>query len=151
MPLIEYAAILCEELSNGDLEKCAYLCGHIHDLMQRAASVCNWFSESDLQQLIHVAQLRGIQPVIEEQRLKFIERLGNRINRIIPFTDEYNSVFSQPQEVELRHLIHYRNDLSLKPAESDELNRLYNARNDLSHLRILSDETIRELSRLANR
>ena len=151
VPLLEYAAILCEELCSGDLNRCAILCDRIHDLMKDASSVCDWLTAEELQKAVHIAQLRGIQPVIEEQRLAFIDRLGHRIDRILPFTDEYQSQFTKPQEVELRHLIYYRRDLSLSPEELELLNKLHDARNDLSHLHILTENVVKELAELSGR
>ena len=89
--------------------------------------------------------------MIEEQRLAFIDRLGHRIDRILPFSDEYQSQFTKPQEVELRHLIYYRHDLSLSPEELALLNKLHDARNDLSHLRILAESVVEELAELSGR
>ena len=151
IPLIEYASILCEELSGGDPERCAGLCNQIHSLLENADAVCRWLGDDELQWRIHVAQLRGIQPVIEEQRLKFIDSLGSRISRILPFDDEYQNHFSEPHEVELRHIIYHKGELSLSPSEQKLLDQLYTARNDLSHLRVLSKEQIKELALLAGR
>ena len=151
VPLIEYAAILCEELSGGDPERCAELCNQIHTVYENAKTVCRWLEEEELQWRIHVAQLRGIQPVIEEQRLKFIDHLGGRIDRILPFDDEYQNHFSLPHEVELRHIIYHKGELSLSLSEQKLLDQLYIARNDLSHLRLLSEKQIMELAELAAR
>jgi len=151
IPLIEYAAILCEEISAGDPERCAGLCNQIHSLLQDAGAVCRWLGSDELQWRIHVAQLRGIQPVIEEQRLILIDSLGTRINRILPFDDEYQNHFTEPHEVELRHIIYHKGELSLSLSEQKLLDQLYTARNDLSHLRVLSQEQIKELALLSER
>ena len=151
IPHIEYAAVLCEELSGGDPERCAGLCNQIYSLMQDAKAVCPWLEEDELQCRTHVAQLRGIQPIIEEQRLKFIDRLGSRINRILPFDDEFQNTFTLPHEVELRHMIYHKSELSLSHSEQMLLDQLYTARNDLSHLRVLSEKQIIELAELAER
>ena len=110
---------------------------------------CDWLTEGEIQWRFLVAQLRGIQPVIEEQRLKLIDGLGARVNQILPFTDEYQNSFTKPHEVELRHLIFYKAQLALSPVEQQLLDQLYEARNDLSHLRVLSEEQINGIARLA--
>lgn len=148
IPLLEYAAILCEELSGGDPERCAYLCNHIHEVLNGSTALCDWLTEGEIQWRIHVAQLRSIQPVIEELRLKLIDGLGTRVNRILPFTDEYHNIFTRPREVELRHLVFYKGQLTLSTVEQQLLDQLYEARNDLSHLRVLSDEQIKRIARL---
>ena len=119
--------------------------------MQDAKAVCPWLEEDELQCRIHVAQLRGVQPIIEEQRLKFIDRLGSRIYRILPFDDEFQNTFTLPHEVELRHMIYHKSELSLSHSEQMLLDKLYTARNDLSHLRVLSEKQIIELAELGER
>ncbi|MBQ8093871.1 MAG: hypothetical protein IJ242_09885 [Clostridia bacterium] len=146
VPLLEYAAILCEELSGGDLPRCAYLCSQIHEVLQHPGELCDWASGEMVQQTVHLAQIRGILPMIEKQRLMFIDRLKKRINRILPFSDEYGNTFTQPHEVELRHLVHFRYELLLTEEESALLSYLYEARNELAHLRILQEDEIRQLS-----
>ena len=148
VPLMEYAAVLCEELSGGDLARCAALCEHIHELLKDARTVCDWLSEDEILKAVHLAQLRGVQPVIEQQRLRFIAGLGSRIEQILPFEDEYSGRYTSPREVELRHLIFFRRDLSLTQAELSLLNQLYEARNDLAHLKILSEDMIKGLAAL---
>ena len=151
IPLLEYAAILCEELSGGDPERCAHLCKHIHEVLRGATNLCDWLTEAEIQWRIHAAQLRGIQPVIEEQRLKLIDGLGVRVNRILPFDDEYHNTFTKPHEVELRHLVFYKAQLTLSTVEQQLLDQLYEARNDLSHLRVLSEEQITGIAKLAGK
>lgn len=151
VPLLEYAAVLCEQLSGGDPERCALLCTQIHALMHNAGDVCTWLSSSQMLQAVHLAQLRGIQPVIEVQRLRLIDSLGERLKKILPFTDERNGQFTKPQEVELRHLIYHKRELSLSPAEETLLDLLYAARNDLSHLKTLSEKAIADLDAAAGK
>lgn len=143
---LEYAAVLCEELSGGDPERCAALCANIDELMRDACAVCDWLTEQEVQSAVHLAQLRGVQPAIEAQRLRFIASLGRRIDAILPLTDEYGGQFTRPQELELRHLIYKRHELALSPAELALLNQLYDARNDLAHLKILPREAIEALA-----
>lgn len=149
--LLEYAAILCEELSGGDPERYAHLCKHIHEVLRGSTNLCDWLTEAEIQWRIHAAQLRGIQPVIEEQRLKLIDGLGVRVNRILPFDDEYHNTFTKPHEVELRHLVFYKAQLTLSTVEQQLLDQLYEARNDLSHLRVLSEEQITGIAKLAGK
>lgn len=136
--MLEYASFFAVELSGGQPERCASLCGDIHNCLTNPDIYCNWLTGSQLVSGIHVAQVRGIQPYIEYGRFRLIETLGTRMNAILPFTDEYNVYFSKPIEVELRNIVFYRVELQLTDNENEILSILYNARNKISHLEILT-------------
>ena len=91
---------------------------------------------------VHAAQVRGVEPAIEYGRMYLIRRLGNRLNAILPFHDEYETTFTEAADVELRHMMYYRNRLNLQPEEMTLLDRLYHARNCISHLGVLDFDVV---------
>ncbi len=138
--LLDYASHLIVELSYPRPDESAHLCEHVDELLERPDEYCTWLSEEESLTAVHAAQVKGIEPYIEYGRAYLISKLKNRISFILPFVDEYGSVFEKPVEVELRHLIHYRKDLNLSDKEAEILELLYEARNKISHLDLLSYE-----------
>lgn len=147
----EYAATLCSELADGNVELCYTLCKNIDNVLRDPSSVC-MVSEDDSQQkqLVCRAQTRSISPLIDIGRLKLITVFGTRIVNILPQKDDYGTEIDDVNEVELRHLVYFScNDLlTITPKEKDVLYCLYNARNAISHLNPLSYDEIQKLFRV---
>lgn len=55
---------------------------------------------------------------------------------------EYETTFTEAADVELRHMMYYRNRLNLQPEEMMLLDRLYHARNCISHLGVLDFDVV---------
>lgn len=144
----EYAATLCSELADGNVEFCYALCKNIDNVLRDPLSAC-MASEADSRQkqLVCRAQTRSISPLIDIGRLKLISIFGMRIASILPQKDDYGTEISDVNEVELRHLVYFsrNNLLTLTPKEKDVLYCLYNARNSISHLNLLSYDEIQKL------
>ena len=136
--LLEYASMLAVELSAGRPDLCEDICSQIQPCMQDPEGVCNWLTIQQRQSGIHTAQVRVIEPCIEYGRHHLIKQLDNRLDKILPFDDEYGNRITRPIEVELRNLIYYRNELQLSTDEKKLLDMLYVARNKLGHLERLS-------------
>lgn len=147
----EYAATLCSELANGNVELCYTLCKNIDNVLRDPLSVC-MESEADFQrkQLVCRAQTRSISPLIDIGRLKLISIFGARIEGILPQQDDYGTEIEDVNEVELRHLVYFSHSdlLNITPTEKDVLYSLYNARNAISHLNLLSYDEIQNLFRM---
>ncbi len=147
----EYAATLCSELANGNVELCYTLCKNIDNVLRNPLSVCMVHEDDSQQkQLICRAQTRSISPLIDIGRLKLISIFRTRIARILPQKDNYGTEIDDANEVELRHLVYFnRYDLlTITPKEKDILYCLYNARNSISHLNLLSYDEIQKLFRV---
>lgn len=147
----EYAATLCSELADGNVEFCYTLCKNIDNVLRDPLSAC-MAREDDSQQkqLVCRAQTRSISPLIDIGRLRLISLFGSRIASILPQKDDYGTEIDDVKEVELRHLVYFsRNDLlAITPKERDVLYSLYNARNAISHLNLLSYDEIQKLFRV---
>lgn len=147
----EYAATLCSELADGDVELCHNLCKNIDNVLRDPLSACRaGEDDSQLKQLVCRAQTRSISPLIDIGRLKLISIFGTRIASILPQKDDYGTEIDDVNEVELRHLVYFnRNDLlPITPKEKEVLYSLYNARNAISHLNLLSYDEIQKLFRV---
>lgn len=144
----EYAATLCSELADGNVEFCYTLCKNIDNVLRDPLSAC-MASEDDSRrkQLVCRAQTRSISPLIDIGRLKLISILGPKIASILPQKDDYGTKIEDVNEVELRHLVYFsRNDLlTIPPKKESALYCLYNARNAISHLNLLSYDEIQKL------
>lgn len=138
--LLDYASHLIVEVSYPRPDRSARLCEDVYELLKHPEGYCTWLSEAERLTAIHAAQVKGIEPYVEYGRAFLIGKLQERLSRILPFEDEYGSVFEKPAEVELRHLIHYRKDLKLSDKEEEILELLYESRNRISHLDLLSYE-----------
>ena len=144
----EYAATLCSELANGNVELCHTLCKNIDNVLRDPLSTC-MVGEDDLQlkQLVCRAQTRSISPLIDIGRLKLISIFGTRIASILPQKDDFGTEIDDVNEVELRHLVYFSRNglLPITPKEKEVLHSLYNARNAISHLNLLSYDEIQKL------
>ena len=140
--LLEYASQMAVALSGDIPERCALLCKEIQRYLKSPEDARAWLPENILLSKIQTAQVRVIQPCIEYGRMYLVRKLGNRIQAVLPFLDEYGMRFSKPVEVELRNLVYFRDRkrLNLSEQESNLLDKLYWARNKLSHLEQLTYE-----------
>lgn len=150
----EYAATLCAELADGDVELCFKLCRNIEtvltDPVAGLAASGYTVDESLLRQLICRAQTRNITPLIDIGRLKMIAFMADRIESILPQVDDHKNVIDDIYGVELRHLVYFVQNgmLSVTPEENAILTCLHHARNDISHLDFLPYDRITELFRV---
>ncbi len=151
-PLTEYGALLAVELSGCDPVRCAELCEQMQALMENPAAVCTWLGDAELGSSVHRAQIRYIEPLLETHRLQLIGELRARIGSLLPFTDDFGNTFTEPEEVELRHLVFWAGNrdpsrqLSLSAQEGRWLKVLYEARNDLAHLKNLTLDRIHAIA-----
>lgn len=136
--LLEYASLLAVELSRLDVSRCEEICANIREYLEKPLEELDDVQRS----AVHAAQVRGVEPAIEYGRMYLIRRLGNRLNAILPFHDEYETTFTEAADVELRHMMYYRNRLNLQPEEMTLLDRLYHARNCISHLGVLDFDVV---------
>lgn len=147
----EYAAMLCAEFANGDIERCYALCRNIDTVLKNPLAGCKTPEEEALQkQLVCRAQTRCISPLIDIGRLKLLSIFNERVAVILPQKDDYDNDIDNINMVELRHLVYFlrKGWLSLTTKEKDWLSCLYDARNTISHLNFLSYDEIQDLFRV---
>lgn len=143
--LIEYGVELAVELSDEQPAACARLCQEMSQCIQDPVAFCSDMDEASAISKVHTAQVRIVEPLIEYGRVHLIRKLGSRVGALLPFEDEYKNQFTKPIEVELRHLVYHRYDLSLTQEEQDLMNMLYDARNKVSHLELLSFDEVQKI------
>lgn len=147
----QYAATLCAELADGSVELCCALCARVNDVLRNPLSASGASEdEPRLKQLICRAQTRSISPLVDIGRLRLISMFEKQIEKILPQQDDYGNEIVDVNEVELRHLVYFLGNDSLRATsvEKEMLNCLYEARNDISHLKLLSYERIQKLFQL---
>ena len=114
---------------------------------------CPWLSPAEAKSAVHFAQIRYAEPLLESGRLEIIRRNRERILPILPMDDEYTKEsgynYTEPEELELRHLIFKRAAIGFYQADLDLVNFLHKIRNDLSHLHYVSYERMKELTKKA--
>lgn len=143
--MTEYAVSLVMEQANGEIELCGDICDRIR---------CNGFEKeyhaveenANMLFAVHRAQIRSIEPLIQLGRLQLCQKYREKIQqKLLPFRDDYNTEISNPYELELRHLMHYRADIGFSGSDLKLLQKLYDARNDISHQRILPFSVLQSL------
>lgn len=139
--LTEYAVAVVMEAAGEDIEQCGEMCMKIMEESFEKV-VGSMAEDPDRFYSMHRAQIRTVEPLIQLGRLQLCEKYSAKIGKLLPFCDDYGTAIQEPHELELRHLWHYRSELSLSAADDGILRRLYEARNDLSHQRILNYQTI---------
>ena len=102
---------------------------------------CN---EATVNKAVWNAQIKAIYPLIEQQRLRIIERNLKGISGILPINDNYGNTYSRPEEIELRHLVYYTasGEAFLSEADQKLLGILHPMRNKLSHLNLLDKDEV---------
>lgn len=145
--LIEYGAELAVELSEQQPEECARICQSMMSCVQDPVAFCKEMDEAKVIPMVHRAQVRIIEPLIEYGRVFLIDKLGEKVSKLLPFTDDYDNEFSKPVEVELRNLVHFYNQskLTMDPSTYHLMDMLYRARNKVSHLELLTFEEVQEI------
>lgn len=143
--LIEYGAELAVELSDEQPAICARLCQDMQQCIRDPIAYCSEMDEAVVISKVHTAQVRIIEPLIEYGRVYLVRKLGNRLDELLPFKDDYGSDLTKPIEVELRHIIFYRFELAMNQEELDLANMLHDARNKVSHLELLTFEEIQKI------
>lgn len=138
--LTEYASGLIAEIAQKDAPLCSELCMSPHDLLRSPYDTCRALmsacDERHIRASLRAAQLKYVLPLVEKKRLSFIECLGTRGEDLLPFSDDFENQINTPPEIELRHLVYFQRQGSLRLSEKEEacLRRLYDVRNRLAHL-----------------
>jgi hypothetical protein len=107
--------------------------------------------EAEVSRAVWRAQVKAIFPLVEQQRLRIIERNLKGIRGILPFSDNYGNSYTRPEEIELRHLVHYTSTGQAFLSEADQklLGILHPMRNKLAHLIVLEKEEVEQILTLS--
>ena len=134
----DYLSSLCIELAGEDPEGLPWLLSDREGLLRGPvgrAQAALGLSEERAAHHVRRAQLQLLLPLVEDLRLALLERNARACQTLLPFEDEFGNHCESLYQIELRHLIHYRNRGEFfLPAEEWERVRLpYEARNKLMH------------------
>ena len=134
-----YVSRLAVFLAGRDAEQIAQLLRLKRELPQEPLR-CALGSRPELEEVralhaIYTAQLMSLLPKVELLRTKLISDTADRLRALVPFCDDYGNQIDRPEDMELRHLVHFEiiGQLSFDWDESSRLHLLYNIRNALSH------------------
>lgn len=91
----------------------------------------------NLKQIVHEVQMKVLQPRLEGLQEALVDEISRELERLLPFKDDYDKTCSELYDIELRHLIYFRNELNLSEANKKLLDKLYTQRNLLAHRHIV--------------
>jgi len=88
-----------------------------------------------LENAVRVAQLMSLLPKVELLRNAFVSKISDRLDGVLPYTDDYGNTVEKPQDLELRHIVYLDGcgKIVLDQEERQHLRFLHTIRNDLSH------------------
>ena len=154
--LAELVSILCNE----DIELCADCVavgtGFLSDPIKTINEIVETNYRSDgerysfsktkeeIKTLIWETQLKNVFPVIEKYRSYFIKKNNRQIKNGLPFTNAFDEVIDNPEDVEIGTLVLMagKGKLVLSERDYQALLMFRDARNKLAHLSVLDLETV---------
>lgn len=99
------------------------------------------FDERIFSQAVWECQVQYILPILEQVRGGLIEKNFRQLKNILPVTDEFGKIITDPWDMELRHLHYYGcNAMIFDIIDREKLESAYHARNLISHLEIIDRE-----------
>lgn len=133
-----YVSRLANALSDRNPEKIAVLIDACDELLRDPAAcaatigICD---ETEADSAVKTAQLMSLYPKVEQARAQAISGITDRLIDLLPFKDNYETLFEKPEDLELRHIIFFekQGNLRLTEEERRQFYFLYNMRNKLSH------------------
>ncbi len=148
--LIEYKAMLIQQLTHGDLMKIAVCCEAADNCMYSPNEVCKWLTEEQIRQDRYMAQLRFLTPLLETARYDMCQCFKGRLHGVkFPVSEKYGigqksvNNYTSADQFEFRHWDEYKNTGNLSDLTEDEkdwLKLLHQTRNDMAHLKPLLDK-----------
>lgn len=104
------------------------------------------FDERVFSRAVWECQAQFLLPTLEQLRGKLIEKNFVRLKHILPVTDEFGKLLTDPWDMELRHLHFYGgNAMIFQMRDWDILEIAYHARNELSHLTTIDLQRLERL------
>ena len=136
--LMDYLAALCVELAGGGPERLPRLLDCRAALLEEpVATLADLLDLEEQEAVRHVrrAQLKLLLPLLEDLRIALLERLADMCAPLLPYRDEFGNLCASVYDLELRHLVHFRNSGRIDlPAEVwNDVHLSYEARNKLMH------------------
>lgn len=136
--LLDYLAALCVELAGDDPERLPRLLASRSALLEDpVATVEEALGLPEREAVRHVrrAQLKLLLPLLEDLRIALLEELSTSCAALLPFEDEFGNEYRSVYDMELRHLVHYRNagGIDVPPEVWSDVRLSHEARNNLMH------------------
>lgn len=138
--LMDYLAALCVELTGPAPERLPLLLSAHKGLLEDPVpTVSDLLGLAQREAVHHVrrAQLRLLLPLLEDLRISLLEDLSDVCAPLLPYQDEFGNQYTSVYDLELRHLVHFRNcgQIQVPPEVWTEVRLCYDARNSLMHQR----------------
>lgn len=136
--LMDYLSVLCEELAGDDPERLSPLLAARARLPEDPVATVEevlGLPRPEAARHVRRAQLRLLLPLLEDLRIALLEELAGPCAALLPFEDEFHNQYHAVWDMELRHLVHFRNSgaLHIPPGVWNDLSLAYDARNKLTH------------------
>lgn len=136
--LLDYLAALCVELAGDDPERLPRLLAARTALLEDPAATVEdalGLPEREAVRRVRRAQLRLLLPLLEDLRIALLDELAAPCAALLPFQDEFGNEYRSVYDMELRHLVHYRNagGIDVPPEVWSDVRLSYEARNNLMH------------------
>ncbi len=141
-----YIAQIAAKLSDANGLFCAELAKP--DLFFDSFKVCRNLSDDVVEKAVWETQIQIFLPIVEEVRRYLITSYLQKIQNLLPRTDEFGTDIEKPGEMELRHLQFYGRKAYARffdPADDEWFKVAYNSRNELTHLHLLTVEAMNSL------
>lgn len=114
-------------------------------------SIIPKFDEKIFNRAVWECQAQFLLPTLEQLRCKLIEKNFVRLRNLLPRTDEFGKILTDPWDMELRHLHFYGGQAKIfYPHDWDILELAYQARNELSHLVMIDLQRLEKLFAFAD-
>ena len=139
-----YVSRLANELADRNAERVALLLNEEDSLLKDPVGFClgtlEYTDEDVLVRAVRNSQIMSLYPRIEQGRTELVNELYQRLEKLVPFSDDFESIFEKPQDMELRHIVYFESigELKVNQEEHAKLHFLYSVRNLISHRQIIS-------------
>lgn len=96
--------------------------------------------EAKLTVVLWEAQIHILFPFLEQERRRLILKYAAVLKRVLPIQDDFGNALTQPQDMEMRHMVYLRAEIypGMEPADRERLSLYHDTRNQLAHLKVLS-------------
>ena len=136
--LIDYLSALCVELTGPDPERLPRLLSARSALLEDPVSaLADLLGLEEQEAVRHVrrAQLKLLLPLLEDLRIALLEALAGACAPLLPYRDEFGNLCASVYDLELRHLVHFRNSgrMDIPPELWGDVRLAHEARNLLMH------------------
>ena len=96
---------------------------------------------------VRLAQLKALYPVVEQKRCELIEKYLEKIEKTLPWKNDYGEKRDDPYDFELRDIVFKFDEIGVSHEDRELVKVLKDIRNSLAHNRTLSYKEIKSFCR----